>query len=94
MCALEGKTHEYEIESNSITTLYSTFLLSKIYKFPQKIIELVQHKHAHQWVHRQTKAGKTILEIDTYDMFIRPLEQFFGYDQPLSSKLMHATQHI
>ena len=26
MCALEGKTHEYEIESNSITMLYSTFL--------------------------------------------------------------------
>ena len=94
MCALEGKNHEYEIESNSINTLYSTFLTSKIYKVPQNIIELVQHKHTHQWENKQTKAGKTISEIDTYDMFIRPLEQFFGYNQPLNSKLMHATKDI
>ena len=57
-------------------------------------MEMVLHKHAHQLLEQRLKQNKFVKELDTYNMLIQPLEQFFGYDQPLSSKLLLAKNHI
>jgi hypothetical protein len=62
------------------------------HKHLQKIDEL-QHTKAHQhWRHygeTKTNAAKTE---DCYDLFIRPMEQIFACDRPMSSNLLEATK--